>query len=715
MKFIAVLPLLIFCNPFLHAQSWFTTGQSADFMLSGIDFNNCGGPLTFNHPNGLASDGSNLLVCDRFNNRVLIWKSAPSAWNDVPDLVLGQENFTTNNPGKTKNQLNWPGNVSVAANGVVAVADTDNDRILIWKTFPAANGQAADISLELPALTPQGAQQIFSWPWGVWTDGTRLAAVATQGHAILFWDELPANDNQPADYTIDLPQMGTPRNISTDGATYFFVGDHNAKVNNVPGTFFWNTYPTAEDQPYDFYRDEWIKGEKLPGGGLIAGGLSNIYSWNNFPANASASPDFAVAPAFYENGDGVDVALADGKIYINNYNGNNVLVYDTPPQSAADLPVFALGVQNFQQHNTLDSIGYIQNPAIATDGTRLLVTSDFDRKIYIYNTIPDHSGVLPDQAIATNQWGISPWDNAWYNQQFAVAGGMQAAVWSAGQALTQTPAKLYSGHIGSAVFSDLKGVALDSQFFYLADRSGKVYIWNGVPANANVDPAYTLSFANAELARLSSDGEYLCVTRQSPVGVFIFKVKDIAAGNTSPWKTISTAGMINLPAETIAFNESLAIANQGGHSVLLWKDINDAGDFSKVVVLGQPGANSHYPAIGENYLFMPGALMSYQNRLWVGEFKFSSRILSYSYDQASSVSDPGLENRWRISPNPASHQVTLTGEYQADMPVVFSDIHGKIRREFIPVGYPVTIDLADFESGIYFIRHGQQVEKLIKF
>ena len=50
------------------SQQWFRTGQNADLMLSGVDFNNTGGPLLFNHPSGIASDGTHFLLCDRFNN-----------------------------------------------------------------------------------------------------------------------------------------------------------------------------------------------------------------------------------------------------------------------------------------------------------------------------------------------------------------------------------------------------------------------------------------------------------------------------------------------------------------------------------------------------------------------------------------------------------------------------------------------------------------------
>jgi hypothetical protein len=43
---------------------------------------------------------------------------------------------------------------------------------------------------------------------------------------------------------------------------------------------------------------------------------------------------------------------------------------------------------------------------------------------------------------------------------------------------------------------------------------------------------------------------------------------------------------LNLPASAITFNNSFAIANTSGNSVLLWKDVADAGDPNKVIVLG---------------------------------------------------------------------------------------------------------------------------------
>lgn len=618
--------------PLFAQTTWFQNGQNADLMISGVDFNDAGSVLTFNHPTGLATDGTRLLVCDRFNNRLLVWNTPPTTWNDAPDLVLGQTNFTDNNPGTNKDKLNWVGNASVATNGTLAVADTNNDRILIWSTFPAFNGQAANISIHLPTLTPAGSAQQWGWPWGVWTDGTRLAAVATSGKTLLFWNNLPVADNTPPDYTISLATMGTPRNISTDGSTYFFVGDHNATVTGMAGTFFWNSYPTSTNQPYDFYRNEWIKGTQLSSGKLAASGLMNIYTWNTMPTTATQNPDIVATPAYYKNGDGVDLVEINNRIYVNNYNGNDVLVYDQAPANGIS-PLFALGVADYT-HNTLDSIGYVQNSAIAIHNNRLILTSDFDRRLYIYNNLPTQSGVMPDTIVSLQPYNFSPWDNACYNGKFVAAGGNRVLVWNNANALTLAPNQIFNGNIGTATLSDIKGVALDSEFFYLADRNGMIYIWAGIPANASVNPLYTINVAaiggGTLTNRLSSDGTYFCIARQSPATVFVHRVADIAVGNLTPWKTINTPGLLNLPAEAATYNGGLAIANNSFNNVLLWQDINQAGNTASVVALGQSSWQEHEPAIGQNRLFMPSAVCFHDNQLWVGEFKFSSRVLRFT-------------------------------------------------------------------------------------
>lgn len=58
---------------------------------------------------GIATDGTRLLLADTCNNRVLVWTTLPPA-NVPTDLVLGRKNFTGNNSGTGRDQMNWPVN-----------------------------------------------------------------------------------------------------------------------------------------------------------------------------------------------------------------------------------------------------------------------------------------------------------------------------------------------------------------------------------------------------------------------------------------------------------------------------------------------------------------------------------------------------------------------------------------------------------------------------
>ena len=68
-------------------------------------------------------------------------------------LVLGQPNFTTTiNPYLTQSGFRNP--TYVATDGkILVVSDTDNNRVLLWKTIPTIPDQPADIVLGQPNFT----------------------------------------------------------------------------------------------------------------------------------------------------------------------------------------------------------------------------------------------------------------------------------------------------------------------------------------------------------------------------------------------------------------------------------------------------------------------------------------------------------------------------------------------------------------------------------
>lgn len=91
---------------------------------------------------------NNLWVADNQNNRVIRFPYNPATGrpHHMADLVLGQPDFQTNKSGRTINQMWAPAAVRVNTAGDVYVADTKNNRILIFQP-PFSNGMEATTTL----------------------------------------------------------------------------------------------------------------------------------------------------------------------------------------------------------------------------------------------------------------------------------------------------------------------------------------------------------------------------------------------------------------------------------------------------------------------------------------------------------------------------------------------------------------------------------------
>ena len=141
------------------------SGEPADIVLGQPDFTTCisnndvqaGGPSarTLDEPAGAWSDGRRLVVNDSLNNRVLIWSSFPTGSYAPADLVLGQTNFTnvaSNDIDQDGSSDGAPDSRTLAFpyDGIhfngrqLCVVDGDNNRVLIWDSFPTENFQPAD-------------------------------------------------------------------------------------------------------------------------------------------------------------------------------------------------------------------------------------------------------------------------------------------------------------------------------------------------------------------------------------------------------------------------------------------------------------------------------------------------------------------------------------------------------------------------------------------
>lgn len=176
-------------------------GRGADVILGQPDAHsrseNRGGdagPDSFRWPHAIAGTGSGgIVVADAGNHRLLRWDAHPLA--DRPaDGVLGQPDLHTAAEfpyGSQEGRLRFP--YGAAGGPGLAVADTANNRLLVWDEFPAAD-VAPDVVLAQPDRASSGENRweavgddTLCWPYGVARWGNELAIADSGNNRVVLW------------------------------------------------------------------------------------------------------------------------------------------------------------------------------------------------------------------------------------------------------------------------------------------------------------------------------------------------------------------------------------------------------------------------------------------------------------------------------------------------------------------------------------------------
>jgi hypothetical protein len=313
-------------------------------------------------PTAVASDGVHLVVADTNHNRVLIWNSIPT-YNDQPaDVVIGQPNFTSVSPGPpTAKSMSGPQGVWIQ-NGKLYVADTQDNRILIFNQIPTSNGAAANVVLGQPDFTtvaqPTLSQQATSAaannllnPVSVTSDGVRLFVADLGYNRVLIWNSIPTTNQTPADVEVGQPSMNS--SVADNG---YGVTPAGCDVNTTGCVEYPVLCPT-----------------------------SNGTDDNGNPTYPTYCNSTLSFPRF---------ALSDGtRLYISDSGEDRVLVFNQIPTQnaqAADTILGEIGGEVNQASNATDSL---ETPgALAWDGTNLYVADIYNRRIEVFtmgsNSIP---------------------------------------------------------------------------------------------------------------------------------------------------------------------------------------------------------------------------------------------------------------------------------------------------------------------------------------
>jgi uncharacterized protein (TIGR03437 family) len=322
-------------------------------------------PNTLRTPTAVASDGVHLVVSDTDHNRVLIWNRIPTTNNASADIVVGQPNFGTaavvgNTP--TASSLRGPQGVWIQ-NGKLYIADTGDNRVLIYNHIPTANGAAADVVLGQPNFTtfvePDLTQQtqnatanVLLNPVSVSSDGSHLFVADLGYNRILVWNTIPTANQTAADVAIGQPDL-----VSSVANNAFSVVSTDVTQKETPvlctvsnGTDIYNnpTYPTYCNYTISFPRFVLAVNNRL----FVAdGGNDRVLIYNTIPTASGAAADIVL-------GQSLDTANSTGII-----------------------------------NQASDAADSLRTPmSLAWDGTNLYVSDAYNRRITVYsvgaNTVP---------------------------------------------------------------------------------------------------------------------------------------------------------------------------------------------------------------------------------------------------------------------------------------------------------------------------------------
>ncbi|HYP08178.1 MAG TPA: hypothetical protein VER03_18235, partial [Bryobacteraceae bacterium] len=327
------------------------------------------------------------------------------------DTVVGQPDFAKTDFGLAQNRLRTPTGVATDGRRLV-VADTDNNRVLIWNNIPANIDAPADLVLGQNSFTTGGinfggsgnspSAQGMRGPQGVWIQGNRLFVADTQNHRILIWNNFPTQNAQAADLVLGAPDFTTfvqpdlvqlkvsatsksllnPVSVTSDGVR-LFVADlgHNRVV-------VWNSIPTQNHQPADFVLGQPDITSTEERNASDPNNSRYLCPSNGTDSEGKATYPYACAATLsfprYVLSDGTRLFIADG-------GNDRVLVYNTMPTESGKAADAVLGqvdgnVGSDSDEFRVAAADTLRTPtALAWDGTNLYVTDPYNRRVMVFS------------------------------------------------------------------------------------------------------------------------------------------------------------------------------------------------------------------------------------------------------------------------------------------------------------------------------------------
>lgn len=674
--------------------------QAADLVEGQPDSNtytaNSGGisASSLSGPLGVASNGTELAVADSANNRVLVWLTIPTTTQQPADLVLGQPDFVSsnaNNGGLSSSSLSNPIGVAMSAAGVLYVADSSNNRILIWTTALSANQQAADLVLGQTGFGAGSANgggsasaSVMSAPYGIAWDGTNFLVADKGNNRVLLWTSAPTTTHQAANWAIGQSNLTTV----TSGVS-------TTKIN----------------APTDVASD----GTNIS---IADNGNNRVLIINGIPAKNGATANVVLGqPSFtvkVVNNGGISGATLDSPtgvttngtdLYICDNLNNRVLIYTSIPTATHATANLELGQPNFTS-NTVNNTGtpsstnFFLPYSVSSDGTHMVVADTSNNRVLIWNTIPTSTDQAADLVLGqpnftsnTVNYGGSVTSQTLSGPQGVYSDGTRlfvgdtgnnrVLIWNTFPTSNQQAASVVlgqsgfttgtAGSVSSTSLSGPTGVYSTGTELFVADTGyNRVIFWTSMPTSNGTAANFAIGQKNltskaANKGGISAatasaptmvhgDGTHLYVADSGNNRVLYFSAYPTKSNVAADWiigQPNSTSSAVNngglssstlsTPTGVFVKGTNLFVADKLNNRVLAFTSPPTGNQPAALYSIGQPSFSvntANNGGISAATLYSPTSVFSDGTRIWTADYN-NDRILVTSYSPFLSFSSTG--------------------------------------------------------------------------
>ncbi len=435
--------------PLLGGSAWaaeFQNGQAARLVVGQPSFTAerpTSSREALGGAGGVAVAGNQLIIVDGnrvgagpANHRVLVYdnlsgfipppeaelpqESTCPACVGLPSVVLGQKDFTTTTPA-LEGGFNLP--TAAASDGArLAVADTDNNRVLIWNRIPLVSGSLPDVVVGQPdfkTALPRTEQAGLRGPQGVWFHQGRLIIADTQNSRVLIFNSVPTAHGARADIVLGQPDFNTRpapdltiSNVKPSASNMLNPVSATTSGNRLLVTdlgfnrvLIYNSFPTSNAAPADLVIGQpdmtsAISNNSTKDSKLCEPTHKDDKGEDVFPTRCAATISFP------------RMAISDGtRLYVADGGNDRVLVFNRLPAANGVAADTVLGQQGFILIDEDNGAGILRSPTtLAHDGTNLYVADPFSRRILVFTPaepmVKTPAGIVNAASFAVHSQGI---------------------------------------------------------------------------------------------------------------------------------------------------------------------------------------------------------------------------------------------------------------------------------------------------------------------